>query len=354
MLGEVVAIDRVRREVVLEDDDRISFDDLIVAPGSRHSYFGHPHWEGCAPGLKTLMEAVQIRERLLLSFEDAERLGPGPQTQKFLTFAIVGGGPTGVELAGAVAEIGRKMILPDFRSLRVEDFKVVLLEAGARLLAGFHPSLAQRAQRVLEELGIDVRLNTVVTDVTEQGVVAGSAFLETVNVIWAAGNETSPVVRSLHVPLDSQGRVMVEPDLSIPGDPSVFVIGDAARVLDHEGRPLPGLAPVAMQQGRYVADLLSHGSRARPLRPFMYKDRGKMATVGKARAVVEFGRFRFSGVMAWLLWAGVHIFFLIGFRNRFRVMFEWVWYYVTQQPGARLIFRGRVERKSDLSAMPPR
>jgi NADH dehydrogenase len=331
--------------VGLSGGDELPYDYLVLASGSVDNYFGNQAVADVSIGLKRLPNATRLRNHVLGCLERADTENDPTKRQALLTFVIVGGGPTGVELAGAVAEIGRTMILPDFRSLQEKDFRVILLEGGERLLAGFHPVLGQHAQRVLEEIGIDVRLQTVVTDVTEQGVVAGRSFIETVNVMWAAGNVTSPVVRSLGVPLDAQGRVIVEADLSIPGDRSIFVIGDAAHVLDDKGHMLPGLAPVAMQEGRYVARLIRRGHGPEPARPFVYKDRGKMATVGKARAVVEIGRFRSSGILAWLLWASVHIFFLIGFRNRFRVMSEWIWYYVTQQPGARLIFRGRIERK---------
>jgi NADH dehydrogenase len=344
ILGDVLEIDRQRRQVVVSGD-RIPFEYLIIAPGSRHSYFGHPEWEAFAPGLKTLVDAVQIRERLLLSFEEAERVLQKPGQRRHLTFAIVGGGPTGVELAGAVAEIACKTILPDFRSIRSDDLTFLLLEGGDRILPGFHPTLSERASDVLRSLGVEIRLNTKVTEITEKGIVAGGTFIQTASVIWAAGNEASPLLACLRVPLDRQGRVIVERDLTVPEDPSIFVIGDAACAIGPDDQPLPALAPVAMQQARYVARVIREGVPPGRRAAFLYRDRGKMTTVGKARAVVELRRFRFSGLLAWLLWAVVHIFFLIGFRNRFRVMSEWIWYYLTYQPGARLIFGATIGKK---------
>jgi NADH:quinone reductase (non-electrogenic) len=337
IMDEALGIDPARREVLLPKQ-QLPFDYLIVAPGSRHSYFGKDDWEQYAPGLKTLADAVHIRERLLVSFERAERLVGTPDAKPYLTFAIVGGGPTGVELAGAIAEIACKTILPDFHALCAGDLTFLLLEGDDRILGGFHPSLSSAAGRVLTSMGVEILLNTRVTEVTERGIVANGHFIETMNVIWAAGNEASPLLRSLSVPRDRQGRVIVEKDLSIPGDSGIFVIGDAAHAVGPDGDPLPGLAPVAMQQARYVARLIGRAIPVAERPAFIYKDRGKLATVGKARAVMEFGRLRFSGVLAWVLWAVVHIFFLIGFRNRVRVMSEWIWYYLTYQPGARLVY----------------
>ncbi len=337
VMNEVTAIDRTRRQVILRDDT-LAFDYLIVAPGTRHSYFGHDEWAQHAPGLKTLADALKIREQVLVSFEQAERRLNTPEARKYLTFCVVGGGPTGVELAGALAEIACRSIAPDFPSLRPEQISLVLLEAGSRILTGFQPELSAKAQRLLEELGVEVWLNSPVTDVTEHGVHAGGIFIETVNVIWAPGNVAPVLLRSLEVPLGRQGHVLVEKDLSIPGDPSIFVIGDAALILDVNGHPLPALAPVAMQQAKYVARLISYQVPSEEREAFRYVDRGRLATIGKAKAVAEIGRFRTAGMFAWLVWSVVHIFFLIGFRNRFRVMSEWVWYYLTFRPGARLIY----------------
>jgi NADH dehydrogenase len=344
IMDEVQGIDLARRELLLSED-RLPFDYLITAPGSRHSYFGHDAWAQYAPGLKTLADAVQIRERLLMSFEKAERLVGTPEFKPYLTFAIVGGGPTGVELAGAIAEIACKTILPDFQAIHGTHLAFLLLEGSDRLLGGFHPSLSAAATRVLSSMGVEILLNTRVTEVTERGLIANGHFIESMNVIWAAGNEASPLLRSFGVPQDRQGRVIVGSDLSIPGDPWVFVIGDAAHVSGSDGEALPGLAPVAMQQARYVARLIARNVPWDERPAFRYRDRGKLATIGKARAVMELGRLRFSGVMAWMLWAVVHIFFLIGFRNRFRVMSEWIWYYLTYQPGARLVYWSTMARK---------
>jgi NADH dehydrogenase len=345
VMDEAHGVDRARHELLLRQH-RLPFDYLIIAPGSRHSYFGKEEWEQYAPGLKTLADAIRIRERLLMSFERAEGLVGTPGAKPYLTFAIVGGGPTGVELAGAIAEIACKTILPDFHAIRGEDLTFLLLEGGDRLLAGFHPSLSSAASRVLTSMGVQILLSTRVTEVTERGIAADGRFIETMNVIWAAGNEASPLLRSLGVRQDRQGRVIVEKDLTIPGESGIFVIGDAAHFTGSDGQPLPGLAPVAMQQARYVARLIEDSVPLADRGVFIYKDRGKLATVGKARAVMEFGRLRFAGVFAWMLWAVVHIFFLIGFRNRFRVMSEWLWYYLTNQPGARLVYWSVPDRKN--------
>ena len=340
LMNEVVAVDRAKRIVRLVDTE-VPFDYLILAPGSRHSYFGKEQWGTFAPGLKTLADALSIREHMLLSFEHAERLHGAPGARRYLAFVIVGAGPTGVELAGAIAEIARASILPDFPLIPSLDIRILLIEAGSRILMGFDDSLAAKAQRVLMDLGVEVRLNTRVTEVNERGVSAGGQFIDTANVIWAAGNEASPLLRTLGLPLDRQGRVAVDRDLSIPGDSSIFVIGDAARAIDAKGQPLPALAPVAIQEGRYVAHLIAKEVPPEARSPFMYKDRGMLATIGKAHAIAQIGRLRTVGVLAWLLWCVVHIFFLIGFRNRLRVMFEWAWYYLTRQPGARLIIGRR-------------
>jgi len=344
MLNEVLAVDCGKRQVVLSDGT-VPFDYLILAPGSRHSYFGHGEWEAYAPGLKTLNDALAIRERVLLAFERAERLGPGPQRTRYLTFAVVGGGPTGVELAGALAEIARETVLPDFPGLQADEMTVFLLEAGPRILAGFDLSLAGKAVRMLEHLGVTVSLNAPVADVTEDGVRAGGRWIETATVLWAPGNVAPSFLHSLEAPLDKQGHVMVQKDLSIPGDPRIFVIGDAAHATDPQGNVLPAVAPVAMQQARYVARQVERQIPASRRPPFVYIDRGTMATIGKGRAIAQIGAFRSSGVVAWILWGLVHIYFLIGFRNRFRVMSEWLWYYLTNQPGARLIY-GRGSRES--------
>jgi NADH dehydrogenase len=344
VMDEVQAIDRPGRTVRLRDSPSIGFDVLIVAPGARHAYFGHERWEPYAPGLKTLADGVDLCERMILAFEQAERRSNSalrPQTP--LTFVIVGGGPTGVELAGALAEIGRKAMRPDFPHLQLQDLRILLVEAGERVLPAFSPRLSARARTDLEHMGVTVMVNARVRDVRPNGVVVGEEFIESSQIIWAAGNRASPILDSLQEALDNSGRIKVRPDLTIEGDSWIFVIGDAAHCTGQDGNPLPGLAPVAMQQGRYVGSLIARGLPPQQRRPFTYADRGMLATIGRAKAVAELGALRFSGLIAWLLWCVVHIFFLIGIRNRFRVMSEWIWYYVTFRPGARLIY-GRPQR----------
>lgn len=338
VLGEVQKIDRTRRHVELVDGAQIPYDRLVLAPGARHSYFAHPEWETDAPGLKTLPDALELRERMLMAFEKAERLNGTQDVREYLTFVIVGGGPTGVELAGALAEIGKRAMAPDFRVLHEAEFRILIIEGTGRILEAFPPELSRKAHSALEALGVTVMLNTRVEKVTPQGVMAGAEFISSANILWAAGNVTSPIVKSLDAPLDAAGRVLVRQDLSLSGDPWVFVIGDAARCLTEEGKPLPGLAPVAMQQGRYVGGIIGRQVPEEQRPPFRYRDRGIIATIGRAKAVAQFGPFALSGLVAWLAWCVIHVFFLIGFRNRLRVMFEWIWYYLTFKPGARLIY----------------
>jgi NADH dehydrogenase len=338
LMEEVIEIDRVGRSVRFRKSPPMSFDVLIVAPGSRHAYFGHDEWEPLAPGLKTLTDAVLMREKMLLAFEEADRrrAAGGPDEQ--LTFVIVGGGPTGVELAGALAEIGRKAMGPDFPTLRLEDLCILLVEGGPRILPGFSADLSAKAEAALSRMGVTIRLNSLVSGVRENGVMIGQEFVPSVGIIWAAGNKASPLLETLGTAQDGAGRVKVGSDLTIPGEPWIFVLGDAANCPGEDGKPLPGLAPVAIQQGRYVADVIQHDRAPGERRPFVYVDRGMLATIGRAKAVAQIGRLHVSGLFAWLLWCIVHIFFLIGVRSRFRVMSEWLWYYVTFKPGARLLF----------------
>ncbi len=338
VMDEVLSIDRVARLVHLRDSPSIAFDVLVVAPGSRHAYFGHDEWEAFAPGLKTMTDAVQLREQMLLAFEEAERRRAATDKQDRITFVIIGGGPTGVELAGALAEIGRKAMGPDFPTLRLDDLSVMLVEGGSRILPGFDATLSARAVKALESMGVTIKLNSPVSAIRADGVTIGNEWVPSTNIIWAAGNRASPLLQTLAVPQDPSGRVKVRPDLTISEDPWIFVIGDAAHYVGDEGKPLPGLAPVAMQQGQYVANLIDRGFDPEQRPPFAYADRGMLATIGRAHAVAQIGPIRASGLLAWLLWCIVHIFFLIGFRNRIRVMLEWVWYYLTFKPGARLLF----------------
>jgi NADH dehydrogenase len=337
-MDEVLSIDRAARLVQLRVGTPIAFDVLIVAPGSRHSYFGHDAWEQSAPGLKTLADAVHLREKMLLAFEEAERRRTATGTGDRLTFVIVGGGPTGVELAGALAEIGRKAMGPDFPNLRLDDLAILLVEGGSRILPGFSPDLSAKAVTALERMGVTIKLNSPVSGIRADGVMIGSEFVRSTNIIWAAGNKASPLLTSLAVPQDGSGRIKVQLDLTIPGDPWIFVIGDAAHCTGPDRNPLPGLAPVAVQQGRYVAMLIREETAPDRRRPFVYADRGMLATIGRAQAVAQIGLLRLSGLVAWLLWCVVHIFLLIGFRSRVRVMLEWMWYYLTFKPGARIIY----------------
>ena len=337
VMDEVEAVDRTTHRVIVKGGPPIPFNRLILASGSCPSYFGHDGWAAHAPGLKTLPDALALRERLLRAFEQTDRRRWVAAAQP-LTFVIVGGGPTGVELAGALAEIGRKAMAPDFPALRWDDVHILLVEAGERILPGFYPSLSTKAAVALERMGVTVLLKTMVGDVRDSGVMVGDQFIESAHVIWAAGNRASPLTTCLACPLDAAGRALVQSDLSIPGDPWIFVIGDAAHCVDKDGQPLPGLAPVAMQQGRYVASLIRRRQEPGQRRPFAYADRGQLATIGRAKAVAQLGPLRFSGLPAWLLWCLVHIFFLISVRNRFRVMSEWIWFYLTFKPGARLIY----------------
>lgn len=337
VLCEVEAISTEERKVVVRNNDAIEFDYLVIATGARHSYFEHKEWEKYAPGLKTINDALKMRERMLLSFERAEVTEDLDKRNAYLTFVIVGGGPTGVEMAGAIAEIARKTMLEDFRKILPEKTRVLLVEGQERILPTYSPHLSQKAHESLKRLGVEVWVNSKVTDITSDGVRIGDEWIHTPNVIWAAGNSTSPMLKSVGVPLDKAGRVIVEPDLSIPGDTDIFVIGDAAHCRGEDEEPLPGLAPVAIQQGRYVAEIIREGTDKEYRTPFQYKDRGTMATIGRAKAVASIGKTEFSGLLAWLLWSLIHIALLIGFRNKLLVMIEWAWAYITYQKTARLI-----------------
>ena len=352
VMDEVLSIDRAARLVRLRDSAPIAFDALIIAPGSRHSYFGHDSWEQSAPGLKNLADALYLREKMLLAFEEAERRRIATGTRDQLTFVIVGGGPTGVELAGALAEIGRKAMGPDFPNLRLNDLAIVLVEGGARILSGFSHDLSAKAANALERKGVTIRLNSLVSEVRADGVMIGSEFIRSTNIIWAAGNKASPLLASLAVPQDKSGRIHVRADLTIPGESWIFVIGDAAHCADPSGNPLEGLAAVAVQQGRYVARLIREETAPDQRRPFVYADWGMLATIGRAHAVAQFGLLHLSGLFAWLLWCVVHIYLLISFRSRMRVMAEWIWYYLTFKPGARIMYT-RLRQSSEEEKTPP-
>ncbi|PYQ32341.1 MAG: FAD-dependent oxidoreductase, partial [Acidobacteria bacterium] len=327
LLAEAGSVDRSARELVLSDG-RLGFDYLVLATGARHSYFGHDSWEPRAPGLKSLEDALEIRRRILLAFERAERETDRERRRALLTFVIVGGGPTGVELAGAIAEIARHVLVREFRSIDSRESSIQVLEAGPRILPTFPPDLAARAQQALERLGVQVRTGCAVRDVAPDSVVAGDTRIAAATILWAAGVRASPLARSLAVPLDAAGRVRVEPDLSIPGDDRIFAIGDVATLDSAAGNPLPGVAPVAMQQGRHVAENVKRDLAGLPRRPFRYRDKGSLAVIGRAEAVADLGKVRISGFLAWLAWCFVHILYLVGFRNRAVVLFEWAWAYV--------------------------
>jgi NADH dehydrogenase len=336
LLGEAVSVDLAAKTLGLKDGV-LHYDYLIVATGARHAYFGHEDWEPLAPGLKSLEDALEIRRRILLAFEKAERETDEPRRQALLTFVVVGGGPTGVELSGAIAEISRQVLVSDFRNIDPREARVLLVEAGAQILPAFPEKLSAAAEASLIKLGVSIRKNSPVTSIEPGIVKLGDGLLHAETVLWAAGVQASPLARSFRVPLDAVGRVIVERDLSVPGYPEVFVIGDLAAFTHQTGKPLPGVCPVAIQQGLHAARNVQRLAQGQATESFHYWDKGNLATIGRAHAVADFGRIRISGVLAWLAWLFVHVFFLIGFRNRFIVIFEWAWAYFTFQRGARLI-----------------
>jgi NADH dehydrogenase len=349
LMADVTGFDLDRR-TVMTSGANIPFDYLIVAAGATHSYFGHNDWEPYAPGLKTIEDALEIRRRVLLTFELAERQAAVGEPATPLNFVIVGGGPTGVELAGTLSEIARHALAHEFRSIDPARTHILLLEGGPRVLPAYAEDLSRSAQEQLNHLGVEVRTSTMVTQIEPGAVYAGNTRLPATVVLWAAGVAASPLGKKLGAPVDRAGRVLVQPDLSVPGHPKVFVIGDLAVLKDEHGKMLPGVAPVAIQEGRFVAKLIHKEAGAPPLsrssrqggdfdsRPtFHYWDKGSLATIGRAAAVAEFGRIHISGYVAWLSWLFVHILFLIGFRNRLLVFIQWAWSYVTYERGARLI-----------------
>ncbi len=336
LLADVQAIDLARREVVHETG-RIPYDYLVVATGARHAYFGHGEWEADAPGLKTLDDALAIRRRIYMAYEEAERCTDPNLLPGYLAFVVVGGGPTGVEMAGAIAEIARRTLRRDFRHIDPTSSRVILVEAGPRVLPGFPSQLSARAEAELTAMGVEVRLGTPVTHVSANGVRLGDRWIASRTVIWAAGVEASPLGRSFAAPADRAGRVAVAQDLSLPGHPEVFVVGDLALAQGSDGRPLPGLAPVAMQEGRAAARNILRRVAGQSARPFRYRDRGVLATIGRRAAVADVRGVRLSGLLAWLTWLFVHILYLIGFDRRVVVLWRWAYAYVTFERGARLI-----------------
>jgi NADH dehydrogenase len=336
LLGDVLGFDLERHIVSLRGFD-LEYDYLVVAAGASHAYFGHDEWEPLAPGLKTVEDALEIRRRVLLAFEIAERYAAITGQHPPLSFVVVGGGPTGVELAGTLAEIARKSLAEDFRHIDPQKTHVVLVEAGPALLSAYPEDLRQSAKRQLERLGVEVRLNSAVTDVSTAEIRVGAEVIHASVVLWAAGVAASPLGRALAVPVDRAGRVLVEADLSLPGHREVFVIGDLASLKHADGTQLPGVAPVAMQQGRWVAREIAADLAGNDRTPFHYVDKGSLATIGRAAAVAQFGKLHFSGFLAWMSWLFIHIFFLVGFRNRMIVMIQWAWSYFTYDRSARLI-----------------
>ena len=338
LLGEIVGFDLDRKEVRFADADvKVTYDYLIVAAGVRHSYFGHPEWEDIAPGLKTVEDALEIRRQLLQAFEHAERQQIVTGRHEPLNFVVVGGGPTGVELAGAMAEIARRVMARDFRAIDPASARVILLEGGPRVLPAYPEDLSRSAEQQLRKLGVEVRTNAIVTSVEPDRVCIGSEEMPSSLTLWAAGVKASPLGEKLGAELDRAGRVKVKPDLSLPAHPEVFIVGDLAAVVDEGGQPLPGVAPVAIQQGKYMRRALAADLAGKPRPAFRYVDKGSMATIGRAAAVAMVKRFHFSGLVAWLAWLFIHIFYLIGFRNRVIVILEWAWAYIRFESSARLI-----------------
>ena len=342
ILGDAIGVDMDRKRVQLTDGE-LTYDFLVIATGATHSYFGHDEWERSAPGLKTIDDALEIRRRVLLAFEAAERETDPEKQAAWLTFVIIGAGPTGAELAGALSEIARQTMVRDFRRIRSENARVILIEGKDRVLPAYPPDLSEKARRQLVELGVEVITGAVVTDVNEREVRIGDRVVATRTVLWGAGVQASPLARSLGVPLDRTGHVLVERDLTVPGHKEVFVIGDLAAVKQPDGTFVPGVAPAAIQEGQHTALNLERAVAGQPLRAFRYKDKGSLATIGRAAAVADFGKIGLSGFLAWFAWLAIHIFFLIGFRNRFLVITQWAWAYLTYQRGARLI-TGRVDK----------
>jgi NADH:ubiquinone reductase (H+-translocating) len=338
LLGTVAGVDPKNRCVHLQDGGAVAFDTLVLATGARHAYFGHDDWEPFAPGLKTLEDATSIRRRVLLSLERAEREDDPARRAALLTFVIVGGGPTGVELAGAIVELVYQNLRGEFRRFDTRQARVLLIEAGPRLLPAFAPDLSAYALNALARLGVDVRVGSPVTDCNSSGVTIGEQTVEADVILWAAGVRASPAAAWLGAPADSAGRVKVEPDLTVPGHPEIFVIGDAATVNVWNGKPAPGIAPAAKQQGAHVARTIKRrlAGDSSP-RPFRYRHAGDLATIGKRSAVIDFGWFKLKGWVAWWVWGAAHIYFLIGLRNRFSVALSWLWIYLTGNRSACLI-----------------
>lgn len=340
LFATVSGVDAENKRVLFEDGDALPYDTLVLATGARHAYFGHDEWEPFAPGLKTLEDATTLRRRILVAFERAERESDPERRAALMTFVIVGAGPTGVELAGTIAELARDTLPPDFRNIDTQKARVVLIEAGLRVLAGFPDDLSAYAQKSLQSLGVEVVLGQAVTECSADGVVYGGQNLKAKTLIWAAGVRASPAAEWLGAPADRAGRLQVKPDLTVPGHPDIFAIGDTVMIAGPDGKPVPGIAPAAKQQGRYVAASIKARLRGEVLAPFRYKHSGSLAQIGKRKAVIDFGRIKLRGALAWWIWGIAHIYFLIGLRNRLSVALSWLWIHARDQRAARLITQG--------------
>jgi len=340
LFATVTGVDAAAKRVLIEDGDAQPYDTLILATGARHAYFGHDEWEPFAPGLKTLEDATTLRRRILVAFERAERETDPQRRAALLTFVIIGAGPTGVELAGTIAELAQDTLPPDFRNIDTQKARVVLIEAGPRVLAGFADDLSAYAQRSLEKIGVEVMLGAPVTDCSADGVVYGDHRLDTKTIIWAAGVRASHAAEWLGAPADRAGRVQVLPDLTVPGHPDIFAIGDTVDIAGPDGKPVPGIAPAAKQQGQYVANCIKARLKGDTVAPFHYRHAGSLAQIGKRQAVIDFGRIKLRGTLAWWIWGIAHIYFLIGLRHRLSVAMSWLWIYTRDQRAARLITQG--------------
>jgi NADH dehydrogenase len=336
LLGEVSGFDLQKRLVRLDGLD-LPYDYLIVAAGATHAYFGHPEWEAFAPGLKTLEDATEIRRRILMTFETAERELIAHRTPPPLNFVVVGAGPTGVELAGAISDIAGRHLMKEFRAIDPRRSRIILLEGGPRVLPVYPEDLSASAERQLKEMGVEVRTNAMVTNIEPGMVSVGNEKIPASVILWGAGVSASPLGRMLGVPTDKAGRVVVQPDLTVPGHPEVFVAGDLASAKRHNGQPVPGVAPAAIQMGKFAARQIKRTVAGKPRERFEYLDKGSLATIGRSRAVADLGKLHISGYFAWLAWLFIHLLFLIGFRNRLFVMIEWAWAYLTYNHSARLI-----------------
>lgn len=340
LFATVTGIDAANRRVLLEDGTEVTYDSLVLATGARHAYFGHDEWEPFAPGLKTLEDATTLRRRILVAFERAERESDAAKRAALMTFVIIGAGPTGVELAGTIADMARATLPPDFRNIDTQKARVVLIEAGPRVLAGFPDDLSAYALKSLMRIGVDVVLGQPVTDCNADGVVYGGKQLEAKTIIWAAGVRASRAAEWLGAPADRAGRLQVAPDLTVPGHPEIFAIGDTVTIPAWNGQPVPGIAPAAKQEGRYVAEVIKARLQGRSLPPFRYSHSGSLAQIGKRLAVIDFGWIKLRGAIAWWIWGIAHIYFLIGLRNRLAVALSWLWIHARDQRAARLITQG--------------